>query len=111
MEKYDEVVKYSPNPGELFPSMGTIGSPTHPLTVQLEEEILSEVQGDLFSQFSRVSSLYPGKYIEYFSWLSGFFGSGVFSSLGSSAYNNPLPGIVSWCGSSPLIPGVSFPPI
>jgi hypothetical protein len=95
MEKYDDMVKYSPNPGEVFPWMGTVGSPTHPLMVQLEEEILSEVQGKLFSQFSGVSGLYLGKYIEYFSCLGGFVGSGVVSSLGSSVYNNPLPGTIS----------------
>jgi hypothetical protein len=111
MEKYDDMVKYSPDLGELFPWMGTVGSPTHPLTVQLEEEISSEVQGNLFSQFSGVFGLYPGKYLEYFSWLGGFVGSSVVSSLGSSVYKNPLPGTISSRGLSPLILEVSFSPI
>jgi hypothetical protein len=111
MENYDDVVDYSPEPGELLPWMGTVGSPTHPLMVQLAEEIPSEVRGDFFSQFSGVSGLYPGQDLEALSWLGGVVGSGVVSSLGSSAINSPLPCSVSWCGSTPLLSEGSFSPI
>jgi hypothetical protein len=108
---YDDVVDYSPDPGELLPWMGTVGSPTYSYLVQLAKVEPLDTHGDFFSQLSRVTGYYSGSESEALSWLGGEARAGeVLASRGFANFSQASYS-TSWCSPPPLVPEGSFSPI